>query len=67
MPKVIKHQTRATARNCVKRIALNYARSTRYHKFNRVGESFLAAVESNAINFIKNRVEKHPSRGKTLT
>jgi hypothetical protein len=29
-------------------------------------ESFLAAVESNALNFIKDRINRHPSRGVTL-
>jgi hypothetical protein len=31
-----------------------------------VAGSFLAAVEANALNFIKARVDRHPSRGVTL-
>ena len=67
MPERAKHATRATARNCVKKIALEYAKAKRYHKFTQVSASFLDAVEANAMAFIRNRVEKHPSRGKTLT
>jgi hypothetical protein len=66
-PKERKKALRATSRSCVKRIALSYAQATRYKKFERVSNSFLEAVEINAINFIKNRINKHPSRGKTLT
>jgi len=65
-PEKIKRVLRATAPACVRRIALNYAESTRAHPFRRVSDSFLNAVESNALNFIKNRIDKHPSRGVTL-
>jgi len=58
--------TRATSRECVKRIALNYAQATRAHKFDRVSNEFLEAVEINAINFIKDRINRHPSKGQTL-
>ena len=62
----IRRVLRATAPACVKRIALNYAGSTRAQPFKRVSSSFLAAVEANALNFIKDRVDHHPSRGVTL-
>jgi hypothetical protein len=62
----LKRVLRATAPACVKRIALNYAGSTRAQPFSRVAGSFLAAVEANALNFIKARVDRHPSRGVTL-
>lgn len=58
--------TRATARECVKRIAMAYAASTKAHKFTEVSDSFLTAVEINAINFIKDRVNRHPGKGKRL-
>lgn len=58
---------RATSPACVRRIALNYAHSSRAQPFRRVSESFLAAVEANALNFIKSRIDRHPSRGVTLT
>jgi len=62
----IRRVLRATAPACVKRIALNYAKSTRAHPFSRVSSSFLSAVEVNALNFIKARINSHPSRGVTL-
>jgi hypothetical protein len=62
----IRRMTRATSPACVRRIALNYAADTRYHKFNRVSSSFLEAVEVNALNFIKDRINRHPGRGVTL-
>jgi hypothetical protein len=62
----IRRQTRATSTACVRRIALNYAADTKYHSFRRVSSSFLAAVEAHAIAFIKDRVNRHPSRGVTL-
>jgi hypothetical protein len=60
------HALRATSRSHVKRIALGYAQVTRAHKFDRVSSSFQNAVEANALNFIKDRVKRHPSKGKTL-
>lgn len=57
---------KATSKSHVRRIALNYATGARAHKFERVSDEFLASVESNAINFIKDRVNRHPSKGVTL-
>ena len=54
------------SRSHAKQIALAYASRTRSHKFIRVSRSFLNAVESNALNFIKDRVNRHPSKGQTL-
>jgi hypothetical protein len=62
----IRRMTRATSPACVRRIALNYAADTKYHSFRRVASSFLEAVEINALNFIKDRINRHPSRGVTL-
>src|SRR5215469_12874126 len=52
------------SRSHVKRIALAYAKRTRAQGFQRISKSFLLAVESNALAFIKDRVNRHPSRGK---
>jgi hypothetical protein len=60
------HALRATSPNHVKRIALGYARTTRWYKFERISSTFLNAVEANTLNFIKDRVKRHPSKGKTL-
>jgi hypothetical protein len=50
----------------VKKLALNYADATRAKGFTRVGEDFLVACEANLKNFIQNRIDTHPSKGKTL-
>jgi hypothetical protein len=57
------------SRSHVKQIALAYAKRTKAHpyRFSRVSRSFLNAVESNALSFIKDRINRHPSRGQTLT
>lgn len=39
----------------------------RADKFTRVSEDFLIACEANLKNFIINRVNTHPTKGKTLT
>lgn len=54
------------SRSHAKQIALRYAAKTRCHKFNRVSKSFLIALEANTLAFIKDRVNRHPSRGMTL-
>jgi len=56
------------SRSHVKQIALAYAKRTKAHpyRFSRVSRSFLNAVESSTLNFIKDRVNRHPSRGRTL-
>jgi len=55
------------SRSHAKRIALAYAKKTRSHRFKRVSKSFLIAVENNAMAFIKDRVNRLPSRGQTLS
>jgi hypothetical protein len=57
---------RATNKTHIRRIALIYAAGSRAHKFRRVSDDFLAAVEANALNFIKDRIDRHPSKGVTL-
>lgn len=53
-----------------KRFALDVAQSsiskTRAKKFTRVSKEFLVACEANLKEFIRQRVESHPSKGKTL-
>lgn len=56
-----------TVHKNVRRLALEHAKEIRFHKFERVGASFIHAVEAHTRAFIRNRAEKHPSRGKTLT
>jgi hypothetical protein len=54
-------------RSHVKQLALHYAKTLRPgHKFDRVGESFVSAVMYAALSAIKDRVSRHPSKGKTL-
>lgn len=54
----------------VKQLALSIAKSnpapTRANMFTRVSEDFLVACEANLKEFIRNRVQRHPSCGKTL-
>jgi hypothetical protein len=50
----------------VRRLALSYAKLKRIHPFNRVSEDFLIAVEIAALATMKDRIERHPSKGKTL-
>lgn len=54
-------------RSHVKQLALYYAKLLRPgHKFDRVAESFVTAVMYEALSTIKDRVSRHPSKGKTL-
>jgi hypothetical protein len=54
----------------VKALALSIARSnpapTRAKMFTRVHEDFLIACEANLKEFVRGRVHRHPSSGKTL-
>ena len=50
----------------VRRAALSYAKLKRIHPFTRVSEDFLAAVEIAALATMKDRINRHPSKGKTL-
>jgi hypothetical protein len=57
---------KATSKSHIRRIALNYAAAHRAHRFTRVSDDFLTAVEMNALQFISDRINRHPSRGVTL-
>lgn len=63
----ITRQIKATSRACVKRIALQYAKDTKYHPFKRVSASFLDDVEACAMSIIRRKVDNCPSKGVTLT
>lgn len=67
--KVIKHRHKFTlicASKC-KKFALEYAKANRAQGFTRVSEEFLIAIEASVRNSIQNRINQHPSKGKTLT
>lgn len=49
----------------VKRAALR-ATTSRAHEFTRVSDEFLDAVEASLLRCIQQRVQAHPSKGKTL-
>jgi hypothetical protein len=57
---------KATSKTHVRRIALNYAAAHRSHRFTRVSDDFLTAIEIAALKFITDRIDRHPSRGQTL-
>jgi hypothetical protein len=59
-------QSRVINRDYVKRWALDYARTNRAQPFTRVSERFLNAIEAQTKSLIRQRIDKHPSRGKTL-
>lgn len=49
----------------VKEYALEAAKS-RHHKFTRVGSGFYVLCEARLKEFIRNHVERLPSKGKTI-
>jgi hypothetical protein len=50
----------------VKRWALDYARTNRSHPFTRVSEQFINMIEASTKAAIRMRIDRAPSRGKTL-
>lgn len=50
----------------VQRLALDYARRTRAHKFSRVSKSFYEEINNAAHRAIVRAVDSHPSVGITL-
>lgn len=52
-------------RRKVKEFALEMAKS-RHHKFTRVGSSFYIQCEAHLKEFIRNHVQRIPSKGKTI-
>ena len=57
--------TRLINRSKVKQFALAVAEK-RAHQFTRVGEEFLIRCEANAKEFIRQYVNRLPSKGKTI-
>lgn len=57
---------RVINRQYVKDWALDYALTNRAHKFTRVSEQFLNAIETATKAAIIDRITRHPSKGKTL-
>lgn len=53
-------------RAAVRRFALDYARRNRTHPFSRVSEDFMEQVEAALRASIQARIDRHPSKGKTL-
>ena len=49
-----------------KKFALEYAKANRAQGFTRVSKEFLIAIEVATRNAIQNRINQHPSKGKTL-
>jgi len=62
----LNRQSRVINRTYVKTWALDYADTNRSHKFTRVSEQFLNAVEANTKAFIRDRINRAPSKGLTL-
>jgi hypothetical protein len=63
---IIKRHSRVINREYVKRWALDYARTKRSHPFSRVSEQFLNMIECDTKAAIRSRIDRHPSKGKTL-
>ena len=59
-------RSRVINRDYVKRWALEYAGKNRAHPFKRVSAEFLNAIETATKLAIRDRILRHPSRGKTL-
>jgi hypothetical protein len=59
-------ETRLINRRQVKAFALSLA-AKRAHKFSRVSGDFLLRCEANLKWFVRQHVERLPSRGKTIT
>ena len=49
-----------------KKFALAYAKANRSHKFNAVSAKFLDEVEAQLRLMIGDRIQRHPSKGKTI-
>lgn len=60
-------QSHVINRAYVRQWALEYAKDKRpFVGFTRVSEEFLNAVESATKAFIRDRIERHPTKGRTL-
>lgn len=61
-----KHKFSLICASKCKKFALEYAKANRAQGFTRVSEDFLIAIEATVRNSIQNRINQHPSKGKTL-
>jgi len=59
-------KTKLISKKHVKQFALDMAKN-RAHKFTRVGGDFFIKCEGNIKEFIRNYVQRLPSKGKTIT
>ena len=50
----------------VRRFALHVSKEKRAGKFTRVGSDFYSSLHATVRSLIENRVQRHPSIGKTL-
>uniref|UniRef100_A0A6M3L040 Uncharacterized protein n=1 Tax=viral metagenome TaxID=1070528 RepID=A0A6M3L040_9ZZZZ len=50
-----------------RRWMLDYARRTRHHKFTRVSNETFLVLDLKLRNTMRDIVDKHPSRGKTIS
>jgi hypothetical protein len=62
-----KHKFSLICASKCKKFALEYAKANRAQGFTRVSEDFLIAIEAATRYAIQNRINHHPSKGKTLT
>lgn len=51
----------------LRRYILEYAGKARYHKFTRVAPSVYQAAEAKMIEFCRSLVDRHPTKGKTIS
>ena len=61
-----KRMSRVINRQYVKDWALDYAATNRAHPFTRVSNQFLNAIEAATKAAIRDRIDRAPSKGKTL-
>jgi hypothetical protein len=59
-------RSRVINREYCREFALEWAKTKRHHKFTRVSDAFLNAVEKDTREFIRYRVDHQPSKGMTL-
>lgn len=50
----------------IKKVALEHAKNTKWYKYTRVSKSFTDEAEAYMLAWIRNRVNKQPSKGKTI-
>jgi hypothetical protein len=66
IPKRVPYKFKYICRSKCKKLALEFAKTNRAHKFTRVSEDFLIACEAALVLQIQSKIKSHPSVGKTL-